>query len=169
MSKPNSGLFRGTIGSKHYRLVPGEDGKATGGDSTKLGKNLLTSMGLKRSLKWGGYQAQHIIPAELIDHPVLQKIGIDLDHHTNGIFLRTPSSEVSTLTRHFGYHAPYNKFVRSQLDKLDINASSYELQREVKKLQSNLRKMQISGAVIYPKYGATVETITRAYNRAVKL
>jgi len=169
MSKASSGLFQGTVGSKHCRLISGEEGKVSGGNSTILGKNLLSSMGLKRTLKWIGYQAQHIIPAELADHPVLQKIGINLDHHTNGIFLRTPSTEVSTLTRHFGYHAPYNKFARSQLDKLNLSSSSYELQREVKILQSNLRKMQSSGAVIYPKHGATVDSIERAYNRIAKL
>lgn len=165
MSKSSSGLFHGTLGSKQERIIPGKEGIVSGGNSTTLGKNMLSSMGLKRSLKWNGYQAQHIIPAELSEHPILKKIGIDLDHFSNGIFLRTPSSEVSALTRHFGYHAPYNKFVKAQLDKMNINSSSPQLQREVRQLQSNLRKMQLSGTVIYPKHGATFETISRAYNR----
>ncbi|WP_376699841.1 AHH domain-containing protein [Parageobacillus thermoglucosidasius] len=38
-------------------------------------------MGVKRSTKWSGYQAQHIIPAEMASHPVLQKIGMNLDNH----------------------------------------------------------------------------------------
>lgn len=45
------------------RLIPGKQGVVTGGNSTKLGKNLLEEMGVKRSAKWSGYQAQHIIKA----------------------------------------------------------------------------------------------------------
>ena len=165
MSKSSSGLFHGTIGSLYHRIIPGKNGVVTGGNSTTLGKNLLKSMGVKKSVKWTNYQAQHIIPAELANHPILQKMGIDLDHHSNGIFLRTPSNDVSTMTRHRGYHAPYNEFVRHKLNQIDINSSSYNIQKEVKILQNNLRKLQQSGTVIYPKHGATFESISRAYNR----
>ena len=58
------------------RLIPGVDGVVTGGDSTKPGKNMMEDMGLKRSTKWKGYQAQHIIPSEMANHPILKKIGI---------------------------------------------------------------------------------------------
>ena len=37
------------------RLIPGEEGIVTGANSTKLGKNMLESMGIKRSTKWSGY------------------------------------------------------------------------------------------------------------------
>lgn len=73
MSKKASGLFWGTIGTRHFRLIPGKPGEVTGGSSQKLGKNIMQSMGLRRSTKWTGYQAQHIIPVELRDHPVLKK------------------------------------------------------------------------------------------------
>lgn len=72
----------------------------TGGDPTKLGKNIMESMGLKRSTKWTGNQAQHIIPAEMTDNPVIKKIGMDLDNASNGILLRTPDAELSAMSRH---------------------------------------------------------------------
>ncbi|MGX7418011.1 AHH domain-containing protein [Carnobacterium gallinarum] len=139
------------------RLVPGEVGKVTGGSSTKLGKNLLESMGLKKSGKWSGYQAQHIIPSELGSHSVIKKMGMDLDDATNGIFLRVPDDASSAMSRHRGYHSTYSEVVKRQLDKIDINLSPQELQEQVAKLQQNLKKLQESGLPLYPSQGATVE------------
>ena len=48
------------------------EGVVTGGDSTKLGKKMMESMGLPRGTNWTGHQAQHIIPVEMADHPVLR-------------------------------------------------------------------------------------------------
>jgi uncharacterized protein YneF (UPF0154 family) len=40
----------------------------------KLGKNMLEEMGLKSSQKWSGYQAQHVIPSEMANNPVIKKL-----------------------------------------------------------------------------------------------
>ncbi len=64
--------------SKADRLIPGNIGVVIGGDSTKLGKNIMESMGLKRSTKWPGHQSQHIISAEMADNLILQKQVFDL-------------------------------------------------------------------------------------------
>lgn len=40
------------------------------------------------------YQAQHIIPAETANHPVLQKIGMNLDDASNGMVLRVPANDI---------------------------------------------------------------------------
>ncbi len=61
---------------------------STGGNSTKLGKNMMTEMGLKRSTKWSEYQAQHTIPSEMAGNLVIKKIGMNFDDSSNGIFLR---------------------------------------------------------------------------------
>ncbi len=61
------------------------EGVVTGGDSTKLGKKMMESMGLPRGTNWTGHQAQHIIPVEMADHPVLQRNGMDLDDASNGL------------------------------------------------------------------------------------
>ena len=152
-------------GSGGARLISGTEGIVTGGDSTKLGKNVMESMGMNRGTKWTGYQAQHIIPAEMADHAVLLKVGIDLDDSTNGLFLRTPGNSVSALSRHRGYHSTYSEFVRIQLDAMDINQSVDVLQKQVFGLQQDLRKLQMSGLPLYPTQGATVDLWQRSLER----
>ena len=109
-------------GGTGERLIPGVEGVVTGGDSTKLGKNMMESMGLPRGTNWTGHQAQHIIPAEMANHPVLQRIGMDLDDASNGLFLRTPADDVSAMSRHRGYHSTYNEFVKTQFDARGYDA-----------------------------------------------
>ena len=133
------------------------EGTVTGGDSTKLGKNMMESMGLPRGTSGSGYQAQHIFPAEMSEHPVLQKIGMDLDDAPNGLFLRTPADDISAMSRHRGYHSTYNDVVRTQLDGMDINQSVDVLQKQVYELQQNIKKLQQSGLPLYPSQGATVD------------
>ena len=132
-------------GGSGGRLIPGTEGIVTGGDSTKLGKNMMESMGLPRETNWTGHQAQHIIPAEMANHPVLQRMGMDLDDASNGLFLRTPADDISAMSRHRGYHSTYNEFVRTQLDGMDINQSVDVLQKQVYDLQQNLKYLQRSG------------------------
>lgn len=50
---------------------------------------MMEKMGLKRSTKWSGYQAQHVIPSEMANHPVIKKIGMNFDDASNGIFKNT--------------------------------------------------------------------------------
>ena len=118
-------------------------------DSTILGQNMMADMGLPKSTKWTGYQAQHIIPCQLKNHPAIKKIGMNINDASNGIFLRIPDSGISTLSRHRGFHSPYNSFVKSQLDKLDLTLSVSDLKKEVNTLQSNLRKLQEKGLPLY--------------------
>ncbi|MDA2311166.1 WXG100 family type VII secretion target [Bacillus cereus] len=139
------------------RIIPGTPGIVTGGNSTKLGKNMMTEMGLRRSTKWSGYQAQHIIPSDMADNPVIKKIGMNFDDSSNGIFLRVPDDNISTMARHRGYHSVYNEVVARALNKMDINQSIDSLQKQVYDLQKNLRKLQGNGLPLYPSQGATVE------------
>ncbi|WP_342379429.1 AHH domain-containing protein [Bacillus thuringiensis] len=148
-------LAKGT--GEGSRIIPGTPGIVTGGNSTKLGKNMMTEMGLRRSTKWSGYQAQHIIPSEMADNPVIKKIGMNFDDSSNGIFLRVPDDNISTMARHRGYHSVYNEVVARALNKMDINQSIDSLQKQVYDLQKNLRKLQGNGLPLYPSQGATVE------------
>ena len=147
------------------RLIPGMEGGVTGGDSIKLGKNMMESMGLPRGTNWKGHQAQHIIPAEMANHPVLQRIGMDLDDASNGLFLRTPADDISAMSRHRGYHSTYNEFVKTQLDAMDISQSVDVLQKQVYDLQQNLKYLQQSGLPLYPSQGATVDLWQRSLER----
>lgn len=147
------------------RLIPGMEGVVTGGDSTKLGKNMMESMGLLRGTNWTGHQAQHIIPVEMANHPVLQRIGMDLDDASNGLFLRTPADDISAMSRHRGYHSTYNEFVKTQLDAMDISQSVDVLQKQVYDLQQNLKYLQQRGLPLYPSQGATVDLWQRSLER----
>ncbi|PEL39247.1 AHH domain-containing protein [Bacillus wiedmannii] len=147
ISNLESGGVKGT--GEATRLIPGTPGKVTGGSSTKLGQNLLESMGLPRSASRKGYQAQHIIPKNLRNHPVLKKIGMDMDHADNGIFLPIPAKDPSALSRHRGFHSVYNNVVKDQLDKLNINQSIKELEQQVFELQQKLKKGTESGLPLY--------------------
>ncbi|MBO4476759.1 MAG: AHH domain-containing protein [Lachnospiraceae bacterium] len=157
MSKGISGLFSNTIGwlvHHNGRIIPGKDGVVTGGDSQKLKANLLVSMGLPKRTIVKNYQAQHIIPAELRNHPIIRKIGMDFDDATNGIFLPVSGNQVNTISKHRGYHSIYSKFVLGKLNNMDINLSSLELQKQVKSLQRNLRKLQESGLPLYKGFSS---------------
>ena len=158
----NESEVKGVAGE---RLIPGVEGVVTGGDSTKLGKNMMESMGLPRGTNWTGHQAQHIIPAEMANHPVLQRIGMDLDDASNGLFLRTPADDVSAMSRHRGYHSTYNEFVKTQFDAMDISQSVDVLQKQVYDLQQNLKYLQQSGLPLYPSQGATVDLWQRSLER----
>lgn len=131
------------------RLIPGTPGKVTAESSTKLGQNLLESMGLPRSASWKGYQAQHIIPKSLKSHPILKKIGMDMDHAENGIFLPIPSESPSALSRHRGFHRVYNRVVTKALNNLDINQSVEVLEKQVYELQQKLKEAVEKGVPLY--------------------
>jgi predicted nucleic acid-binding Zn finger protein len=177
MSKPKSGLFSGTIGQRilHFfiknekRLIPGKEGHVAGGNPNALGKNLLHSMNVPTKAKRGNYQAQHIIPVNVAKtHPIIKKIGMEIDHANNGIFLRIPDNSSSVNSRHLGYHSTYNNFVRSQLDKIDINRPVKQIIREVYHLQQNLTKLLRSGLPMYPSQGATEALWTKHLKRITK-
>ncbi|SEM16323.1 Predicted ribonuclease, toxin component of the YeeF-YezG toxin-antitoxin module [Paenisporosarcina quisquiliarum] len=142
------------------RLIPGTPGNPTSGDPTKLGKNLLESMGLPRSTSWKGYQAQHIIPSQLNKHPVIKEIGIEMNDSTNGIFLPIPSDDVSSLSRHRGFHSVYNNVVRKQLDKMDVNQDIAVLEKQVYELQQKL-KMGVENGL--PLYKTKINNIEEFY------
>ena len=133
----------------------------TGGSSKNLGRNLMESMGLPRTTPWGGYQAQHLVPSQLRNHPVLQKIGMQLDDASNGVFLpsaRAKSKDVaSALPRHTGSHPAYTEAVRRQLNNLDVNASASVLRQQVSDLQQRLRNLHKQGVPVRNKDGATTD------------
>ena len=128
---------------------------------------MMEDMELKRSTKWPGYQAQHIIPEEMADHPIIKKIGMDMDDASNGLFLRVPENDVSAMSRHRGYHSVYSEFVKIQLDAMDINQSSQVLQMQVLELQNDLRTLQKSGLPLYggKGQGATIDLWQRSMER----
>ncbi|KAB2931050.1 MAG: hypothetical protein F9K24_14755 [Leptonema illini] len=125
----------------------------------------MESLGLPRSTRLTGYQAQHIIPIELATHPIIKKIGMNFDDAANGIFLRIPDDGISTLSRHRGYHSVYNDAVRKALDRLDIGQTIMALENEVFNLQKRLKRIQQQGTPLYRSQGATAELWERLINQ----
>ncbi|WP_240456674.1 AHH domain-containing protein [Virgibacillus halodenitrificans] len=129
-----------------------------------MGKNLLDSMGLPRSSSWKGYQAQHIIPSQLNKHPVIKKIGMDMNDSTNGIFLPVPFDDVIGLSRHRGYHSVYNNVVRKNLDKMDVNKDVAVLEKQVYELQQKLKKGVENGLPLYKTKIKSIEQFYKSGN-----
>jgi len=98
-------------------------------------------------------------------HPVLKKIGMNLDHASNGMFLPTPDKAISPLSRHRGYHSVYSEFVERQLNRMDVTKSVAELECDVFKLQQKLKQLQMQGTPLYPSQGATITLWERMFNQ----
>ena len=141
-------------GEQTYRYVPNPCGYVDPlglvGCSTKLGKNMMEAMGLARSTTWKGYRAHHIIPKELWNHPVLQKIKYDIDKATNGIFLRKVDDGVSAMARHQGNHDGYTQVIKDALDKIDINQSTDVITKQIEEIQKIARNGLENGYPVRP-------------------
>ena len=115
-----------------------------GGSSTVLAKRLGIYPG-------SGMQAHHIIPVQLREHPVLNKISFDLDRFDNGIALPNSSRISSDLPVHRGYHSEYNNAVRRDLDKIPLDLSIEETERRVIRIMHKYRYKIESGISLYQR------------------
>ena len=190
---------------EYVRNIPGTPGVVnvkvnsegkTVGNSSELSKNLwrtfedvpMESYANAGDLpqKAKGYQAQHIIPVEMHNHPVLQKIGMDMNDASNGMFLPEPNGDVHSLTTHKGYHAVYNKVCEEYLDKIyekhGDDASVEAVEADVAKLQQGLKSVLEDGVPIYRRKanadqldvgdrggGATEDLLRKAIDKKFKI
>ncbi len=106
--------------SMQLKYVLRSDGIIIFGENVESARKQLRTM-LKTP---SGYQAHHIIPWELYDHPVVQtaadlKIdGFHLNELLNGISLPTSAGN---LPKHLGSHPDYTTRVRQSLDQIEAN------------------------------------------------
>ncbi|WP_234005226.1 RHS repeat-associated core domain-containing protein, partial [Cronobacter malonaticus] len=121
------------------------------GCSTTLGKNMMQKMGLSRSTTWKGYQAHHIIPKELANHPALKKINYYIDDAGNGIFLRKADDATSAMSRHQGNHHGYTDAISDALNRIDLNQSKKAIAQQVNDIQNTARKAMENGTPIRSK------------------
>ncbi len=112
------------------------------GCSQTLKRNMMRAMGEDPYQPVPGYQAQHLIPGELSDHPALQALGYDINDARNGEFLRDKTGGVSAGTRHYTNHHGYTDAVREALDRIDLTQSKAAIAAEVARLQDVLRYYQ---------------------------
>lgn len=101
-----------------------------------------------------GWQAHHIIPVECRSHPVLNKIGFDMDNNINGIALPSRPQMDPILPVHRGYHAEYSRAVKRDLDKIPLELSEKETMKKVINVISKYRKKIESGQSLYNIEGA---------------
>ncbi len=121
------------------------------GCSTTLGKNMMASMELPRSTSWKGYQAHHIIPKQLADHPALKKLNYYIDDAQNGIFLRKADGATSAMSRHQGNHHGYTDAIKDALDRIDLNQSTTTIANQVNDIQNTARRAMENGVPIRSK------------------
>ena len=158
------GFARGSVNNPFAansigRSIAGTPGIVTGGSSSTLGKNILEAMGFARNIGRRGTQAQHLIPSELGTHPVLQRLGMNLDEAGNGLLLPSASAKpgISALPRHTGSHPAYTGAVRQYLDGLDGITDLGILDQEILGLQQKLRRLHSAGTPVRNMDGATTE------------
>jgi len=155
------------------RLIPGAARRGVvGGDSQALARNLAREMGLAQSAIRGTHAAHHILPVGVGDHRVLRRIGMELDHAANGIFLptrtRTPrGAPQSALPTHTSNHRGYSDALRERLDALDVSRSVVDLESDVYRLQQAARHLIQQGTPLIPREGGTAELWRRLFAEAL--
>ena len=102
----------------------------------------------------GDYAAHHIIPTQLSNHPILRRIGMDMDKATNGIALPTKPGLHPTSPLHRGSHPGYTNAVKQELDRIPHFASKRRIQRHVNEIQQIFRDKLVDGAPLHGSYGA---------------
>lgn len=164
----------------HERLIPGEPGvvrvNSSNKNSTELCKRMFEEFDIPlesypkdtdtgshektvydylKSKNMPGHQAQHIIPIQMSTHPVIQGIGMDMNHPQNGIPLPEPSDAPHALTTHKGGHDVYNAAIKEKLDDIwnryGDTGSIYDMEKEVFEMQCKLRGALQNGMPLYKK------------------
>lgn len=121
--------------------------------SSKLLAESLKAKGQwPKNAKSGDYAAHHIIPTQLSNHPVLIRIGMDMNNATNGIALPTKPGLHPTLPLHRGSHPSYTNDVRQELDKISLFAFKRGIQRRVSEIQQIFRDRLVAGVPLHRKY-----------------
>jgi hypothetical protein len=121
--------------------------RTVGGSSAVLGARI----GIKKN---GERAEHHLIPSELKDHPVLNKVGMDLDEAPNGIALPTKPGVDPNLPLHTGSHRSYTAAVAAELDSIPTNLTVAETRARIIAIQNKFRKMLESGKPLHARYGA---------------
>ena len=125
------------------------EGFTAGGISSILKANLLEANGLARTLPTPGFQAHHLIPSFLREHPLLKAIGFDFDQASNGILL----SE----TLHLGSHGPYSEAVEAALDRIPTAWSAQQKAAAVYDIQARAGIRLLENRAINANAGGTYQ------------
>lgn len=131
------------------------DPSGLAGCSERLRANLMDDMGMPRSTRAPGYQAQHLVPGALDSNAAWRASGLDIDAAGNGMFLpdrgansAANADRVSPLTRHQGSHKGYNDAVEAALNRIDLTRGQDHVRSEILRMQDVLRTNQMNGVPI---------------------
>jgi hypothetical protein len=135
------------------KVLPGARGVIKGGSSTALAQSLGGAQ--------AGFQAHDLLPSAVVKRSALmQKLGIDLDHFSNGMWL--PSSNPA---RHRGFHSIYSNAVEMTLRNIETrNLPLAESEVLVMKMQMGLRALLAEGMPLYDGQGARIEVWLKLLN-----
>jgi len=148
------GLPAATIpgGRTHTAIIPRPFSKPdlgglfsgnTIGDRSRLRSNLLKDerLDLKR---FTGWQAHHVIPWALREHPLVKRLGMNINHGHNGVPL--PETSGGNLSVHFGSHSEYTKAFKVFLDRMrKANLQNDKLSELLAESVERTRQVLISG------------------------
>lgn len=119
-------------------------------------------MGLSTSGRHSPYQAHHIIPVQLRNHPIFRHFDFYLDDATNGVFLRNCSGSLSPMARHQSNHPGYSAAIDSVLTKIaNSGMNAQQMQSAVGKLQNDLRRLLENGTPLRPSAGGSEDLWAR--------
>ena len=160
----------GLVAQGTVRKIPGTPGVVTRGNGGTLAANIRNNSLLPTQLSGTQLQAQHIIPSQLRTNAALQKIGMDLNHHTNGIMLpdnaltstiNGGSRPLSGLPTHQGSHSAYTAAIERKLNSIDPNLSVQATMEKVALIQERARSGTALGLPIRNGDGATTDMWSR--------
>ncbi|WP_349974841.1 AHH domain-containing protein [Pseudomonas sp. WHRI 8519] len=77
-----------------------------------------------------GFKKHHIIPQQLVDHPVLKTSGLNIHASQNIIYLPKYEEGHPTRTIHRGSHPTYNAQVRNSLNEIELVGREQGLTKE---------------------------------------
>lgn len=111
-----------------------------------------------------GYAAHHVIPAELgcarlaastcQPHPVLRRVGIDLDAPQNGIALPTREGLDARLPLHRGSHPGYTQGVSNLLGRIPDDIPVEQQRLSLHLLQEAIKNCLREGVPVHLVFGA---------------
>jgi hypothetical protein len=117
---------------------------------------------------FSGWEPHHPIPSEAAAHPIIIKIGMNLDAPSNGIMLRASATNwPGNLPTHKGYHSLFSKQALAELNKMDVNLPVEVMQLKVFGLQQRLRMAIEEALPLYYAKGGTDQMWQQALGRPV--
>ena len=147
---PRSALTKTTDFSKLYA-------GRTVGNREALRQQLIKSDKSEVLSSVSDWQAHHVVPWDQREHPIVKKLGLNLNDPQNGVPLPSDFAGGSSLSTHRGSHPEYSAAFGSFLDRLDtMDAPNSVKQGLLAEAIEKSRQTLLSGSIpLRPKDGAT--------------